>query len=54
MNARRYPRTMQEAFGPCTNNQLHPMHEDARWTPGRVVLCIAYLVALVAVPMVLR
>ena len=25
MNTRRYPRTMADAFGPHTNNVLHPM-----------------------------
>lgn len=27
MNTRRYPRTMQEAFGPYTDDRLHPMRE---------------------------
>lgn len=25
MNARRYPRTLQEAFGPYTSREVHPM-----------------------------
>lgn len=27
MNTRRYPRTMAEAFGPYTSNELQPMRE---------------------------
>jgi hypothetical protein len=27
MNTRRYPRTMQQAFGPYTDDRLHPMPE---------------------------
>lgn len=48
MNTRRYPRTMQEAFGPHTSRQIHeptprtPLHEKA-----------LYAVALIAVLVVL-
>lgn len=31
MNTRRYPRTMVEAFGPYTDNRLHPMPESRSW-----------------------
>jgi hypothetical protein len=30
MNARRYPRSMSEAFGPYTDHRLHPMPERRR------------------------
>lgn len=28
MNTRRYPRTMQQAFGPHTDHRLHPMPQQ--------------------------
>mgnify|MGYP003439815578 CR=1 FL=1 len=35
MNTRRHPRTLTEAFGPYTSDDLQPMHEpreySARW-----------------------
>jgi hypothetical protein len=51
MNARKYPRTMQAAFGPYTDNRLHPMPEPRRrfhqdWT--------MYVVALLAVMVVIH
>ena len=49
MNTRRYPRTMAEAFGPYTSNELHPMR-DNRKTPAHEVAL--YLVAVVAVVVV--
>jgi hypothetical protein len=30
VNTRRYPRTMQEAFGPYTDDRLEPMDEPRR------------------------
>lgn len=35
MNARRYPRSMAEAFGPYTDNRLYPMPERRRGN-GRI------------------
>lgn len=52
MQTRKYPRTMQEAFGPYTDNQIHERNEF-RWTPIRVALSLTYLAALVAVVCVL-
>ena len=44
MNPRRHPRSMAEAFGPYTDNRLHPMRET--WQL-RADWCL-YLVAVVA------
>lgn len=49
MNARRHPRTMTEAFGPYTDDTLHPMR-DNRKTPAHEVAL--YLVSVVAVVVV--
>lgn len=47
MNARRFPRTMQDAFGPYTDNRLHPMPEPK---PKHDAADIAlYIVAMIAV-----
>lgn len=49
MQTRRYPRTMNEAFGPYTSRKLHPMTTKGHRTgvrPDVVVYCIV-LVALV-------
>ena len=47
MNTRRHFRTMQAAFGPYTDNVLHPMREASFWTPIRVALAVVYAAALV-------
>jgi hypothetical protein len=49
VNTRRYPRTLQEAFGPYTSREVHPMPEQ-RKTPAHEVAL--YLVAVVAVVVV--
>lgn len=49
MNSRSYPRTMQQAFGPYTDDTLHPMR-DNRKTPAHEVAL--YLVSVVAVVVV--
>ena len=46
MNTRRYPRTMQQAFGPYTTDELHPMR-DTRKVPAHEV--VLYIVAVIAV-----
>jgi hypothetical protein len=53
MNTRRHPRSMQDAFGPYTDNRLQPMRDSFRWTPVRVTLCITYAVALATLLVVL-
>lgn len=47
-NVRRYPRTMQEAFGPHVDNRLLPM-DTPRETPlGAKILYTVAVVALIA------
>jgi hypothetical protein len=50
MNARRFPRSMTEAFGPHTDDTLHPM-PDQRKTPAHEVAL--YVVAVLAVAAIL-
>ena len=38
MNTRKYPRTMAEAFGPYTSNQLEPMPETGTVTDVPLIL----------------
>lgn len=53
MNTRRYPRTMAEAFGPYTSNELHPMREPrARHAQDWILYAVA-VVAVVVVGVVL-
>ena len=50
MNTRKYPRTMAEAFGPYTSNQLEPMPEaDPVTTDVALVLASVAAVALTVV-----
>ena len=47
MQTRRYPRTMQEAFGPYTSDQLEPMRETRSVPPlGDWVLAVSLATAL--------
>ena len=48
MNTRKYPRTMQEAFGPYTSNQLEPMPEAYTATDVALVLASVAAVAVAA------
>ena len=50
MNARRYPRTMKQAFGPYTDNRLHPMPEPKRSHEAADIAL--YIVALIALQVV--
>lgn len=50
MNTRRYPRTLQQAFGPYTDNTLHPMREPRTRHAQDWLL---YAVAVVAVAAIL-
>ena len=52
MNTRKYPRTMQEAFGPYTSNQLEPMHDDSV-TDVALVLASVAAVALAVMAIVM-
>jgi hypothetical protein len=49
---RRYPRTLQEAFGPHTSRDIQERSEF-RWTPVRIALALTYLAALVTLIVVL-
>ena len=49
MNTRKYPRTMAEAFGPYTSNQLEPMPEADTVTDVALVLASVAAVALTVV-----
>ncbi len=49
MNTRRYPRTLQEAFGPyASGRDLQPLREPSRLTAGQAVLCAIYALTLLA------
>ena len=48
MNTRKYPRTMAEAFGPYTSNQLEPMPEADTVTDVALVLASVAAVAVAA------
>ena len=48
MNTRKYPRTMAEAFGPYTSNQLEPMPEAETVTDVALVLASVAAVAVAA------
>ena len=49
MNTRKYPRTMTEAFGPYTSNNLEPMPEADDVTDVALVLASVAAVALAVV-----
>ena len=49
MNTRKYPRSMAEAFGPYTSNQLEPMPEADTVTDVALVLASVAAVALTVV-----
>ena len=48
MNTRKYSRTMAEAFGPYTSNQLEPMPEADNVTDVALVLASVAAVAVAA------
>lgn len=47
-NVRRYPRTMQEAFGPHVDNRLLPMDARPELPLGAKILYVVAVVALIA------
>ena len=54
MNTRKYPRSMAEAFGPYTSNQLEPMPEaDDAVADVALVLASVAAVAVAALAMFL-
>lgn len=54
MNTRRYPRTMAEAFGPYTSNDLQPMREPrGRYAQDWALYVVAVIGLAVVVVVVL-
>ena len=53
MNTRKYARTMAEAFGPYTSNQLEPIPEANDVTGVALVLACVAAVALTVLAIVL-
>lgn len=49
MNTRRYPRTLQEAFGPYTDHNIQPMREPRGRHRQDWALYVVAVVALVAI-----
>ena len=48
VNTRRYPRTMQEAFGPYTSHELHdPKSEDEGWLWWACIVGLSVAAAVV-------
>ena len=53
MNTRKYPRSMAEAFGPYTSNQLEPIPEANDVTDVALVLASVAAVAAAVMAMIL-
>ena len=53
MNTRKYARTMAEAFGPYTSDQLEPMPDDENVTDVPLVLASVAAVAAAVMAMIL-
>ena len=53
MNTRKYPRSMAEAFGPYTSNQLEPIPEANDVTGVALVLACVAAVALTVLAIVM-
>jgi hypothetical protein len=49
VNTRRYPRTLQEAFGPYASGPVHPMREPCRRYRQDWCLYAVAVVALVVI-----
>lgn len=50
MNARRYPRTLQQAFGPYTSSEVHPMKDETpigEQVMGGIFILVCIIVAAV-------
>ena len=52
MDTRKYPRTMAEAFGPYTNNVLHPI-PDRRIGLGDVLRAVVTIAAFASIGVML-
>jgi len=51
-NTRRYPRTMQQAFGPYTSHQIQENPEFV-WSPVRIAFAVTYALAFIVLWIVL-
>lgn len=49
VNTRTYPRTMQQAFGPHTSDELHPIPDADYSLAWYAAMCIVAVVAVVVV-----
>ena len=52
MQTRKYPRTLQEAFGPYTSNRIDEPDRFV-WSPIRIALALVYLASIVTLICVL-
>lgn len=44
----RYPRTMEQAFGPCTNRVLYPIEEEPKMDiQDKIVMAASFIAAIV-------
>ena len=50
MQTRKYPRTLNEAFGPYTSRDFSD--PEFRWTPFRIALAVTYAAALITLVVV--
>lgn len=50
-NTRRYPRTLQQAFGPYTSRQID--EPEFVWSPVRIALTATYALAIIVLVAVL-
>ena len=49
MQTRRYPRTMNEAFGPYASGPIHPMPDQSKQLADTVVILVSIVTAVVLV-----
>lgn len=43
-----YPRTMEQAFGPCTDHVLYPMDEEPEMdTQDKIIMAASFIAAIV-------
>jgi hypothetical protein len=54
MTTRRHPRTLAEAFGPYTSNQLQPMRQQAPLTERVYIALSTVAAALMAVLLIVH
>lgn len=47
MNPRRYPRTLNEAFGPYCHQHLDPMENNLSWLLSDVAVVCIFLIVII-------